>query len=634
MSDASRDDRTQREDAPFEAPARTDGPADGQGGFVLVTVLLVLILLSGLVAVALLMSRAEVQIGGNDYTATRAFYAAEAGTETMLATVREKMSDGVITPSEVDEVDDDPPDVPGFDLATYQAEMTSSTAEVVEITQGPFAGLKSLSRELLLTATTEGPSGARTTVELSADALAIPIFQFASFYNEDLEVFPGPVMDLTGRVHTNEHLYLGSENDLNLQDVVTAAGHLHFHRKYDPAVAPGGDVNIQLNDGSWFEMDQDVHTFCGGSDPDPACSDAQAETFVDYAQSTWDDNVQTAAHGVQALRLPVPEGTDPYELVVPCDEISEPSMEEIAYGCPGNWDVRIEATGASVDVDDGGLGWDGDEVDFAVNQFYDDREQDCAMTLAGPGIDEDDGECDPGETAGNETSNRDVVELDLSEVDPSEYAGLGSGDEGTIIYVTADLVPGTPATQRQTVLRVRNGEQLEGPLTIATDLPMYVLGNFNSDADWQPASLVSDNVTFLSEEWASDPDAWDDDVDENSKPTASDTEVYAAVLSGHTQTTGPGAASAEEGGQFENFPRFLENWNSATMTIVGSFVSLWYDRWSDSKWQWCCSGYSENYYQPPTRDWSFDERFKNPDNLPPGTPVVGQILKIGFIRTY
>jgi hypothetical protein len=625
MSDASRGIPSRSGGEPADAPARPCDAAGGERGFVLVTVLLVLILLSGLVAVALLMSRAEVQIGGNDYTATRAFYAAEAGTETMLAAVREKLSDGVITPSEVDEVDDDPPDIPGFDLATYEAEMTSSTADVVEITQGPFAGLKSLSRELLLTSTTEGPSGARTTVELSADALAIPIFQFASFYNEDLEVFPGPVMDLTGRVHTNEHLYLGSENDLNLHDVVTAAGHLHFHRKYDPAVSPGGDVNIELNDGSWFEMAQDVHVFCGGSDPDPGCSDAQAENFVDYAQSTWDDNVQTAAHGVQALRLPVPEGTDPYELVVPCDEISEPSMEEIAYGCPGNWDVRIEATGASVDVDDGGLGWDGDEVEFAVDQFYDDREQDCAMTGGAS--------CPPGTTASNETSDRDVIELDLSEVDASEYAGLG-GDDGTIIYVTADLVPGTPATQRQTVLRVRNGERLEGPLTIATDLPLYVLGDFNSDPDWQPASLVSDNVTFLSETWASAPDSRDDDVGENSKPTASDTEVYAAILSGHTPTTDPGAASAEEGGQFENFPRFLEDWSPATMTIVGSFVSLWYDRWSDSEWQWCCTGYSENYYQPPTRDWSFDERFENPDNLPPGTPVVGQILKIGFIRTY
>ncbi len=39
-------------------------------------------------------------------------------------------------------------------------------------------------------------------------------------------------------------------------------------------------------------------------------------------------------------------------------------------------------------------------------------------------------------------------------------------------------------------------------------------------------------------------------------------------------------------------------------------------------------------YSPPIRDWSFDSRFKDPENLPPGTPVVGNIIHTAFRPVY
>ena len=42
------------------------------------------------------------------------------------------------------------------------------------------------------------------------------------------------------------------------------------------------------------------------------------------------------------------------------------------------------------------------------------------------------------------------------------------------------------------------------------------------------------------------------------------------------------------------------------------------------RWQWI------TYYNPPDRDWRFDLRFRDPNNLPPGTPVVGSVVQTSF----
>jgi hypothetical protein len=172
-------------------------------------------------------------------------------------------------------------------------------------------------------------------------------------------------------------------------------------------------------------------------------------------------------------------------------------------------------------------------------------------------------------------------------------------------------------------VRIRNGKLLLDPLTIATNLPLYVMGDYNSDdASWQPASLVSDAVTVLS-------GAWDDaksgeGLTEN-MPNA--VKIQAAIMSGHTET--PSVGSPDAGGQYENYPRFLEDWSKPqTVMLNGSMISLWTARVTPSKWE-CC-----NYYVPPVRDWNFDARFMDPDQLPPATPVVGQLLRVGFVRRY
>jgi hypothetical protein len=70
----------------------------------------------------------------------------------------------------------------------------------------------------------------------------IPLFQFVAFYRNDLEIAPGPQMNLQGRIHTNSNLYLSANSGpLTIEDnpaagvltvQVTAGQNVYRGRKY------------------------------------------------------------------------------------------------------------------------------------------------------------------------------------------------------------------------------------------------------------------------------------------------------------------------------------------------------------------------------------------------------------------
>lgn len=590
----------------------TDAPRAGdrpdEGGFVLVAVLIVLIAMMGLAAAMQLAGRTEIRIGANHYVGTQAYYAAEAGAERFLALVSEKMANGNLTPEMVAEAAAAPPTLPDYTFVEYSAVLAPNVV-ARQIPQGPFAGLTSLDRDLTVTSSVEGPNGARATVVMDARAQAIPIFQFAAFYEEDLENFPGPRMDIRGRVHSNGEVYVDSQTGIYFWDVLTTAKDFHIEAKAsggDPS-SDGRDVYIRKNDGTWVEVLEDSHDFGVDDDPLTFPTPAQDQAFDDWSKSTWDHNIQTRASGVLPLKLPIPDGVDPLELIKPCTGAEPASLTAVKFACNAGLQVRVRGTALEV-LNAGGApeAMPPGAVTFGINRFYDDREQ---SSNAGNG--------DP-IGAVNSNSDRDVIEIDLDTFDAAHY-------KNGLIYVTADKTnPGGPdaaADEQQYVLRVRGGQMLKAPLTIATDLPLYVLGNYNSvPGQWKPASFAADAITILSNKWS------DGAAGEGAKPPATATTVQAAFLAGHSPT--PFFGSPDGGGWLNNFPRFLERWSGVTCTINGSLVSLWFAQKADGPFG-CCY-----YYSPPIRDWNFDTRFNDPANLPPFTPVVGQVLRMGFARRY
>jgi hypothetical protein len=96
-----------------------------------------------------------------------------------------------------------------------------------------------------------------------------------------------------------------------------------------------------------------------------------------------------------------------------------------------------------------------------------------------------------------------------------------------------------------------------------------------------------------------------------------------------TNPPNTGGGYPNYGGGLENFPRFLENWDNDQMHYRGSLVSLFQSDYAKRyRWSW------RDYYSPPVRDWQFELRFRDPNNLPPGTPTAGTVNQIAFRPVY
>ena len=75
----------------------------------------------------------------------------------------------------------------------------------------------------------------------------VPTFQHAVFYNDDLEILPGANMTLSGRVHSNNNMYLDAYTGKTLTidtEYVHAAGNIYNFRK-DTGAPYVGDVSIK-----------------------------------------------------------------------------------------------------------------------------------------------------------------------------------------------------------------------------------------------------------------------------------------------------------------------------------------------------------------------------------------------------
>jgi hypothetical protein len=136
-----------------------------------------------------------------------------------------------------------------------------------------------------------------------------------------------------------------------------------------------------------------------------------------------------------------------------------------------------------------------------------------------------------------------------------------------------------------------------------------------------PASLASDALTILSPAWN---DAQSATTLGGSKNLATATTVNAAILTG-VVPSGTNIDASNFSGGVHNLPRLLEDWGSGTTvalwlntSIVNMFSSTMATHQFESP---------GNYYQAPTRQFSFDLNFLDYTRQPPGTPMLGAVLR-------
>jgi hypothetical protein len=102
------------------------------------------------------------------------------------------------------------------DKTNYVAGSNPRSPTPTTITDGVYAGLNAQEYQYTVyaTAAKKDPSipvpqsEAKTVLQLDFKSRIIPLFQFAIFYDDDLEMNSTSRMDITGRVHTNRNFYL------------------------------------------------------------------------------------------------------------------------------------------------------------------------------------------------------------------------------------------------------------------------------------------------------------------------------------------------------------------------------------------------------------------------------------------
>lgn len=515
---------------------------------------------------ALSTSDDEVQIAGNEWQEARAFWAAESGLSQASANLQVQY-----------EVTGAPPTyMPSGEVElnncviSYQTTDDGPATRTV-LTNGTMAGLHALAKSYTITSTATNTSEpGQIKMTQTFQAALVPIFQFAVFYDNDLEINPGPAMRLIGRVHTNGDLYIQSDNSLRMDSYVTSAGQI-IHDRKGAGGAGFGDVSIKDASGAYVSM-QEASGWLDSND----------SYWFDSSMARWQGRVQDSSHGQTELNLPLENVDDPHKIIEPADANPDSYENKAALKCiDGVWyqkqgGIWQDVTGALQSA-----GVIADQPD----QFYDGREE--------VGVD--------------------VMQLDVGALYSSGYAP----DNGVIYF--SDASSATSANDYP-ALRLVNGAQLGAPLTVASENPVYTLGDFNS-VNKQPASILADALTFLSgsfDDTKTDPTlGWTKD-----DRVAVNTTANVSYITGNVETT-----DLNYNGGLENLPRFLEVWSGVNFTWAGSAVNLWNSLQATGNW-------SGTYYTPPDRIWSYDTDLDDPNKLPPETPCVRVFQRTGWKQEY
>jgi hypothetical protein len=427
-------------------------------------------------------------------------------------------------------------------------------------------------------------------VQQNFQLVAIPIFQFEAFYSLDMEINPGPVMQITGKVHGNADMYLAPQAGLEFVDAVETVGQVHYNRMTnDPAFGSGKVMPV-------FDL--------AGKGIDNPLEGAGALILPIGTNNAPTEVVKILDHPPLGEDPLSPLGAERFynkvDLIVTTDQYGQVSVK------PGRWDPLDPPLNGDI------TNTTPPSFSFITtsNVFRDQRElKDVQVTEFDVGA-FNKWLTNTGPNSGFALNNKKKLTYTNANLNSVYIEDLRSGSSSLLIGV-----------------RVSNGQFLpDDGLTVATARPLYVMGNYNAPtpgsantANTKPASLVGDSISVLSGNWA-DANSWSANC--MSRTAANDT-VNAAFLAGIVQTTNVGGIKYYSGG-LENFPRFLENWSGKTFTYNGSMVVMFPSRYATN---WWVGPSSATYYQAPGRNWAFDKNFLSLMKLPPCTPQARELKR-------
>jgi len=299
-------------------------------GIALATTMMILLLLSTMIAGIAWLVLGDQKLGGNNKDRQLAFYGAEAGMESLTASL-ENLFDANYAPDQTAIntllTTPGPPSnilgvqylAPGSTTAGsgYQIAFVPSTTNANlpstswgTIPSGTYSGLVGLMTPYTLTVTAHTLSGSEVRLQRYVQTVGIPVFQFGFFSQMDLSFFAGPNFNFGGRVHTNGNLWLaeGDNDTLTLSQKTTAAGEIitaNLENGWGTTTNYNGAVNITNGSGVQNLMAQTPEQSVSGTTNVYGAITSYTSTFKAMANSIFNNNIAVAETGVKPLNLAI-----------------------------------------------------------------------------------------------------------------------------------------------------------------------------------------------------------------------------------------------------------------------------------------------------------------------------------------
>jgi hypothetical protein len=494
----------------------------------------------------------------------------------------------------------------GVNNQTYVGLASNKLYQVLDGNYAGLSGFRATYRVISNARPTTGMHqvGAGVMQDISVDT--IPAFQYAIFYNGQLEFTQCAPLDVRGRTHANGPICLGaaSGNQLKFWGTVTSTSSILF---------------------------SNMAGYSGFATP--VYAGTPANTI-----------------GVPTLNLPI--GTNNTAAAVreiikmpPAGEAASSAMGQQRYFDKAAVVILVSNTTVTLTVKSIGslgTGIDGTSTPYSFNSVTNGSDLERTnLAVAMPFLNLTNTFYDYRESKWVKATQIDMAKLKAwlptNSIVTNRFA-LGSGTQPNILYVN-DFRSSTNLN----AVRLANGSIIPtnaAPngaatgLTVATENPLYVWGDYNlpnaahagmtNTTATFPASLVCDAITILSTNWNDntygDPNSGSYGTTGLNNRAAKNTTVNAAIIAGSVYTTG--SAVGQFSGGVMNLTRLLENWSGQTLTLNSSLVNLYNSAKATNQFK-----NPGIYYNAPSRNFNFDQNFLTSTKLPPGTPTVSVISR-------
>jgi hypothetical protein len=415
---------------------------------------------------------------------------------------------------------------------------------------------------------------------------------YAMFYVDDLELHPTTALTVTGPIHTNGSLYIGT-------NLFTTTSVVEYASEYVNGYSPNETYHTATVTAPNF----------GKSDPSLALSDMPPAQVSPYLPFGWNLKLANADGSVN---------NDSYHELIEQAVSTPDALAEIRLYTQACYHVLIDSNNVITVTNKAGTTMPMDppngnqdptpgyvlKAAVTTNQAIQDQRENTYVRLA---------------------------TLDISQVRAAADSGYMTGWNG-ILYI-ADTTPngtvktcligGTGASVNTTerAIRLINGYKLPvangvNGLTIVSANPIYIKGNYNTstaigdavpsnsgtytDPDGagytrRAAAVIGDSINVLSQNWSDT-----NSTGSISSRTATNTTINAALVGGIVKSNG----SVYSGGG-ENFVRLLEDWKNNTLCIYGSMVQLYTSTQGVGPW----TGTGNTYKAPQVSKFYWDSNF-------------------------